>query len=222
MSMREVTERVRNWLKAHRIKIATTEYDYVYGSRKVIKDPNNPYQQHWYKDESGAGLDMWTREGERYSHLLPKNIILYGELIGWVNEGSPIQSNYTYAVPNGEAHLYVYRVAVVTADGHLFDLSWQGVKDFCIERGLKHVPELWSGRHHDFNAETWLDWTFNTVYPHAVPLSKDSPCDEGVVIRVEGQVPRAYKAKSPVFLQHESATLDAEVVDIEAEQDGNV
>jgi hypothetical protein len=41
--------------------------------------------------------------------------------------------------------------------------------------------------------------------------------DEGVVVRVEGIMPRVYKAKSPIFLGHETALLDKEVVDLEAE-----
>lgn len=193
------------------VKIADTDYDVVFGSRKVIKDAHNPNQNHFYSE------DIWTREGEKYAHLIPKNVIVYGELIGWVGENSPIQGGYTYNVPNGEAHLYVYRVAVVTADGHLFDLSWQGVKDFCTERGLKHVPELWSGRHSEFVAEDWLDRKFYQVgYPQAVPLSKDSPCDEGVCVRMDGQLPVVLKAKSPVFLGFETASLDRGEVDLES------
>jgi len=192
------------------VKIADTDYDVVFGSRKVIKDAHNPDQNHFYAE------DIWTREGEKYAHLIPKNVIVYGELIGWVGENSPIQGGYTYNVPNGEAHLYVYRVAVVTADGHLFDLSWQGVKDFCTERGLKHVPELWSGQHRDFDPDEWIDKAFFPEYLQAVPLSKDSPCDEGVVVRWDGQTPTVLKAKSPIFLGHETALLDKEVVDLES------
>lgn len=211
---RTIVRRELNWwerlLVKAGVKITNTDYDVVFGSRKVIKDAHNPNQNHYYE------TDLWTREGEKYAHLLPKNIILYGELIGWVNNGSPIQGNYTYNVPNGDTHLYVYRVAVVTADGHLYDLSWQGVKDFCTERGLKYVPELWNGRHEDFVAENWLDQKFYPEYAAAVPLSKDSPCDEGVVVRWDGQTPTVLKAKSPVFLGFETAQLDKEVVDLES------
>lgn len=193
------------------VKIADTDYDVVFGSRKVIKDAHNPNQNHFYSE------DIWTREGEKYAHLIPKNVIVYGELIGWVGENSPIQAGYTYNVPNGKAELFVYRVAVVTADGHLYDLSWQGVKDFCTERGLKHVPELWSGQHRDFDPDEWIDKAFFPEYLQAVPLSKDSPCDEGVVVRWDGQTPTVLKAKSPIFLGHETALLDKEVVDLESE-----
>lgn len=192
------------------VKIADTDYDVVFGSRKVIKDPHNPNQNHFYSE------DIWTREGEKYAHLIPKNVIVYGELIGWVGPNSPIQGGYTYDVPNGEAELFVYRVAVVTADGHLFDLSWNGVKQFCIERGLNYVRELWSGQHRDFDPDDWIDKTFFPEY-RAIPLSGDSPCDEGVCVRMDGQLPVVLKAKSPVFLGFETAQLDKEVVDLESE-----
>jgi hypothetical protein len=42
--------------------------------------------------------------------------------------------------------------------------------------------------------------------------------DEGVVVRKEGITPYVLKAKSPIFLGHESKLLDAEVVDLESEE----
>lgn len=193
------------------VNVAETEFDYVFGSRKVIKDPNNPNQDHFYD------YDLWTEEGRKYADLIPKNVLVYGELIGWTANNAPIQANYTYNVPVGEAHLYVYRVAVVSADGHVYDLSWEGVKEFCRERGLNHVVEVWSGLHDEFVAEAWLDINFTQRGFNTVPLCKESVCDEGVVVRMEGMTPRAYKAKSPAFLAHETKMLDKEVVDIESE-----
>lgn len=186
----------------HKIKIATTEFDYIFGSRKVIKDPHNPHQDHFYS------YDLWSEEGAKYEHLIPKNVVVYGELIGWTKDGVPLQANYTYNVPKGEAHLYVYRVAVVTNDGVLFDLSWNGVKDFCQERGLRHVIELWSGPHSEFVAEEWIDKKFNGEYADALPVSDPKSVDEGVVIRRDGVLPFVLKAKSPIFLGHETALLD--------------
>src|ERR1044072_4555199 len=39
------------------IRVQEQEYDYVYGARKVIKDVNNPNQDHYY------GEDLWTFYG---------------------------------------------------------------------------------------------------------------------------------------------------------------
>lgn len=203
-----IVKRQLTWLErlAQRlgVKVADTEFDVVFGSRKVIKDANNPNQNHFYF------IDIWSEEGKKYAHLIPKNVVVYGELVGWTPDGAPIQQGYTYDVPRGQTHLYIYRVAVVTADGGLFDLSWEGVKSFCQERGLKHVPELEVMEFWGFEprADEYLDKVFFENYPGTVPLSNKGTVDEGICVRVEGQVPFVLKHKSPKFFEHESATLD--------------
>ena len=52
-------------LRIPKLKINKYVYDYVFGSRKVIKDPNNPDQNHFY------GEDVYTREGKKLEGLLP-------------------------------------------------------------------------------------------------------------------------------------------------------
>lgn len=212
------------------VPVSLTGYDVVFGSRKVIKDVNNPNQNHFY------ATDIWSEEGAKYADLIPQNVVVYGELIGWTKDGAPIQQGYTYNVPKGEAHLYIYRVAVVSNDGHLYDLSWNGVKQFAFERGLNVVPELWSGYHYMFMPDDWTDKRFADEYlydetvrdpiqdprigyafPQALPLSDKKTVDEGVVVRKEGILPYVLKAKSPIFLGHETALLDKEVVDLESE-----
>lgn len=365
-----------------RLPVADTEYAFVVGSRKVIKDVSNPNQNHFYDE------DIWTREGRKYEDLIPRGFVVYGELVGWVSSGSPIQKNYTYGLPdparmvnlgtwqrdparttptalstpgnsvdpvmnatsvivtppitrsgkptdeqprsdgektatsnpststttnkkrvspegNGttfsgpnmvshwrtssdnrnsvpsapktrenswwttitqpvksgassvipaivrwaswgtpsknskppsnisENHrdspssceLYVYRVATITPDGILTDLPWPAVKAFCHERGLKHVPEMFTTSM-KYEAETvaegikdskglkfendpegsWVD--------SPIRLGAESPCDEGLVIRVDSErsgMPEFYKCKSQEFLEHESKLLDQDV-----------
>jgi hypothetical protein len=194
------------------IKVAETEFDLVYGSRKVIKDVNNPNQNHFY------AVDLWSEVGAEFADRVPENFILYGEVIGYTSNGQPIQKNYTYDVPEGQHELYVYRIAVITNQGRLVDLPWDAVKAFCTEAGIKFVPELWRGKHHDFNPNAWIDYQLAEDYPQAVPLNKGKKfVDEGVCIRAEGLAPYIMKAKSPIFLQHESKMLDEEAVDLEAE-----
>lgn len=195
------------------VKIQETEYDYVFGSRRVIKDANNPNQNHYYD------TDLYSMYGKQLEGLLPKGFLVFAELIGWTPEGSPIQQSYTYNVPEKTADIYVYRVAHINPEGRVVDLSWDQVIEFCKDINLKHVPELWRGKHQDFKAEDWLDTDYRYVlhggYGNAVPLSEESPCDEGVCIRVDGLAPYILKAKSPKFFEHETKMLDKEVVDIE-------
>lgn len=195
------------------LKIQETEFDYVYGSRKAIKDINNPRSQHFYE------TDIWTEKGKEFNDLVPENFILYGELIGWAGENTPIQKNYTYKIAPGQSELYVYRVAIVTNQGQLVDLSWDQLKEFCSDRGIKYVPELWRGKHSELDPEEWTDKKyFEEGFSQAIELDDSSPCDEGVCVRVDGLAPYILKIKSPIFYEHETKAIDQGVVDIEEEQ----
>lgn len=188
------------------VPVRETEYAHVCGSRKVIKDPENPNQNHYYD------VDLWSSEGMKYATLLPEGVVIYGELIGYVpGTTKPIQKGYTYNVPVGEADFYVYRVTVVTEDAHQYDLSDEAMRNFCALRGLRVVPKLWEGTKSDFRPETWVNRDFHGEgrVENAVPLAKESPCDEGVVIRIEGVNPSMYKVKSPLFFAYESEQLDS-------------
>lgn len=194
------------------VAVKETELDYVFGSRKVVKDINNPNQNHFYS------TDIWTEEGRKLEGVVPENFILYGELIGWTAEGSPIQRDYTYNVPAGTCDLYIYRVAFINGIGLLTDLSFDQMVEFCRDRGLRTVPLLWQGKYADFQVENFIDKRFQDEgYAGVVPLDKASPIDEGVCIRAEGLAPYILKAKSPEFLAHETKMLDAEAEDLEAE-----
>lgn len=197
-------------LKGLGIKIQPTEYDYIYASRKVIKDPNNPFQNDFYE------TDIWTDEGRKIQGLLPENYILYGELVGWTSTGRPIQKDYTYCQPECVAKLYVYRVAIVNPSGILTELSWDHTVEFCKTIGVETVKELWRGKHKDFVAEDYLDKKLIETYPQCIdcgPL-----VDEGVCVRIDSLHPKIYKAKSPIFLEHETKLLDEGVVDTESTQ----
>lgn len=177
----------------------------------------------WYKELSSSTFngDIWTESAKKFDDLVPENFIVYGELIGWTPDGAPIQKNYTYQVPHATNDFYVYRVAQINNQGILTDLSWLQVKEWCKDRNIKHVPELWHGQHINFNPEEWLDTNYHDKlhggYNNAVPLSEDSPCDEGICIRIDGLAPYIAKLKSPEFFAHETKMLDEEVVDMEEE-----
>lgn len=201
------------------VAVQGTEYDYVYGSRRVIKDKNNPSHVHFYDS------DIWSIEGEKLIGLIPQGYLVYGELIGWTQEGAALQKGYTYDVPQGEAHLYVYRVATINPEGVIADLTYDQIVEFCRDRGLKVVPLLWCGKHKDFDPYDWVDGPGHPEihkykedgYPQAVPLSKDSVADEGVVIRAEGIAPYTLKAKSAAFFESENKNVEDGVLDMEEE-----
>ena len=201
------------------------EYAHVYGSRRVIKDANNPDHVHFYS------TDIWSTEGKKYDAVIPQNFILYGELVGWTDGGGAIQSGYTYNVPQGRADLYVYRILVITNDGRHVELSWDAVKRFCVDNGIMHVPEFFRGRKAELVASGRIEALMDRRYyddamagvsvftDMPVPLSDAGTVDEGVCTRIlesEATAPTIHKAKAPKFLAHETALLDKDVVDMES------
>ena len=213
-------------MKFPKIKIPRYEYDVVYGSRKVIKDPNNPNQNHYYDN------DIWTEYGKKIAELIPEGYIVYGELVGWTPDGAPLQKNYTYHLHKGECELFVYRVSFINKQGVLADLSWDGVRNFCAARGLNWVPELfrysgntyepWCPGKFEWQVDSLMDNRYTDLHARTpavdVPLtlSDKKSVDEGVCIRQEGVVPTILKAKSPKFLEHETKLLDKDEVDMES------
>ncbi|ACF33907.1 RNA ligase [Mycobacterium phage Porky] len=230
--------RQKKWLERlinRWVKTPDYEFDVVYGSRKVIKDVNNPNQNHYYQS------DIWTEYGKKIAALIPEGFIVYGELIGWTPDGQPIQKGYTYDVPRGEAHLYVYRVAHINSQGHLSDLSWDGVKQFCQVRGLKWTPEMdrvsFGGadpeypsieeltqyitqamdmRYADHYDKTVAGTAVAALIDRPISLSDKKSVDEGVCLRQDGLVPTILKAKSPKFFEYETKLLDSGEVDTES------
>lgn len=195
------------------VDVQTTEYDYIFGSRKVVKDPSIKTQNHYYS------VDIWNAEGEKLRGLLPENYMVFGEVIGWTSEGAPIQKNYTYGIKEKECELYIYRVAFINDRGLLQDLSWDHMVEFCKERDLKVVPEIWRGKIKDLNISQYLDKRlFEEGYRSCIDLGTEGIVDEGVVVRIDRKRPYCLKAKSPIFIEHESKMMDQETVDIEEQQ----
>lgn len=201
------------------------EHKFVVGSRRVVKSVDLSAEEgkhHYYGDG-----DLWTRYADKAGlrDRIPKDHLVYGELIGFSSPGSPIQKGYTYHLDDGEAELYVYRVAVVTSEGRVVDYSPKQMEMFCIEHGLKMVPVIGSGPHADEWIEAWLDARYYDLWIKGemksahppLPLSDKKTVDEGVCVRYDG--PHGVyilKAKSPLFLEHETKLLDAGAEDLEA------
>ena len=194
------------------LRLEKTEYDYLYGTRRSIKDPKEISSVGYY------GTNLWAVAGEQIEAVLPKGWVLYAEIIGWTSQGKPIQKYYTYHLTQGTSEVYVYRISQVNPSGVTVDLSWDQVRQFCTENNLRHVPELYRGRLVDFPLQDYIDTQFyksGLWGSDVVPLAPESPVDEGICIRIEGLTPQIFKAKSPMFLQHETKLIDSGTSDLE-------
>ena len=201
-------DRFARWFGA---KVQELEIAPAYGSRRVIKQVGDPDQGHWY------GVDVWSRYGQNMNSTIPAGYLVYGELVGWTPDGAPIQKGYTYRIPQGENRLYVFRVAHINPGGLTVDLTWDQMVDFCAQQGFETVQLLWRGRYGDLDVDSFMDKRYHdSGYQNALPLDSNGTVDEGIVIRREGYPqPLFLKAKSQIFLRHETKLLDEGVEDVE-------
>mgnify|MGYP001599451058 FL=1 len=230
-----------NILQIIGVPVQYTEYAYLYGTRKVIKDVNNKEQSHWYDS------DLWTSVGKsNFEGKLHQGEVVYGEIVGYVpGSRAMIQKGFSYGCKEGQCEVYIYRITNTNSGGVSIDLSWQAVKDRANELGIKYVPE--ADPNVFFQTSTWkFEDLENTLYTH-VEGRVESPTknshineytvagikkfwletdchldsshpEEGICIRVEGLNPTIFKAKSFRFLEYETKQLDSEEVDMESSQ----
>lgn len=224
---RELTKRERFAKRFLGAAIADHGYDLVAGSRKAIKDPNNPNQDHFY------GEDIWTDALKVFGDKIPKNHIIYGELVGYVpGTNAAIQKGHTYGEHEGSYELYVYRVAIITEDAELIDMSWDQVRYFCERHGLKHTPELDRMPKAVFDHTKFEELDYYKEHQFALTHGDRDPYvdapvrlsaggtgkDEGIAIRIDrGSGPALFKFKNKSHYLYESDQLDTGEADLESQ-----
>lgn len=112
--------------------VPKTYYDYVWSSRKVIKNNNS---SGYYSE------DIWTIVKDEIKDKIPNGYTLYGEIVGYLPDGGAIQKSYDYGCKPREHDFYVYRITFTDKDGVVSELNYREIEEFCVERGLK-VPQL--------------------------------------------------------------------------------
>lgn len=215
------------------VNVVDTEYDLVYGSRKVVKnkDLKDPKaKDHFY------GYDLWEDIKNQVADSVPKNYTLYGEALGYTREGGFIQKDYDYGVPKGEMRIEVYRITVTNPDGLVTELSTSEIREFCEKRGLTPSHLFYQGRAEDYfspmevenkiegvsREEQWRTLFLNKLMEdfnekNCFMCTNKVP-EEGIVVRKENLFTyEAYKLKSFAFLQKESKDLDSGQSDMESE-----
>lgn len=219
-----------NWfykfLKKIGLKIIDTEYDNLFSSRKVIKndDLRRKNSNDYYK------VDIWGLANEKLKEYLLDGMTIYAEIVGFLPNGGYIQKPYDYGCESNTFEIYIYRITYTNPSGDVFEFSAKQVQDWCKQRGLNPVPELYYGKAidifniYDVNYDITLDFKDNLINAlRDIFLEKDcSMCKnklpaEGIVIRKEINELEAYKFKSFRFLERETKQLDKGEVDIEEE-----
>ncbi len=202
--------------------IQDKDYDNVYSSRTVVKNSNL----------NGLGFyneDVWGTINEKYKHLLPKGITIYGEIVGFTKSNGYIQKGYDYGCKPYQSELYIYRITYTNIDGDVFEFSAKQVQSFCNERQIKHVPELFYGKIEEYLNDTYkdreefqeklLEKLKQDYLEVDCSLCKNKVPDEGIVVRKESSTLQAYKLKSFRFIKKETEDLDNGIISIEEAED---
>lgn len=217
-------------------RLVTTEYDYLYASRKVIKNEVlNPKGEHFYD------ANIWEIAHNELKEFLQKGMTFYYEIVGYLPSGAFIQKDYDYGCEPTKHEIYIYRITYTNIDGKVFEFSAQQVQDFCHKNGLNAVPLLYYGEAKDFVDNFQLTTATNTYGGTNLLCKANTPFDpdaflervkllfnekdccmcvnkvpeEGVVVRIEGLDFEAYKQKSNRFYERETKLLDQGIEDIE-------
>lgn len=214
-------------------------YRFVVGSRRVLKSIGGitKSDSHYYES------DLWTKKcSDEFAGKLHKGETVYGEIVGYVDEGNPIMgshsnsklkpflpkdeykqlidacgevTDFNYGCPLGENKVFVYRITMTNEDGVVFDLSWQQVKLRCEELGVDYMPE-----YDQFvmdSSNITMDEEF--IAELTSRPSEDFPnrIKEGICIRIDTGLPtpKIFKNKDFKFKVLEGIIKDADVVDIE-------
>lgn len=208
-----------------KFKLEETEYDYIYSSRKVIKNEElNPNAQHYYNE------DIWGLAHEELKPFLQKGLTFYYEIVGYLSSGGMIQKNYDYGCESTKHAIYIYRITYTNIDGKVFEFSAKQVQDFCKKNGLNPVHELYYGFARGIAPEEFERYGDsgefrNAFLEHIKARYNEKDCfmcnnkvpEEGCVIRIEGLDFEAYKQKSNAFYALETKLLDKGESNIEDE-----
>ena len=223
-------EKALRWVgtKLSIVQVQETEYGFTWASRRVIKGVDGEAKKgavHFYS------TDIWGVVAKEIETLVPKGFTVYGEIVGYMPEGGPIQQGYHYGCQPGTHRFLVYRITSTNADGKVIEMSWPQMKEFCFLYGLEMVKELFYGRADQFfpmAAGMALDeWQEGFLKALEAAYVHDQMCQhnnlevpaEGVVVRVERLAEcESYKCKSFLFLKRESEELDKGEIDVETEQ----
>ena len=225
----EVTKKKRNSILKKVFKLKDKEFKQfklVSGTRRtVLKKFDGGYY----------GNDMFRKTWhDFFEEKLPKGMCVYYEIVGWVNESTPIMGRcnnklvkdkefekmygketvFTYGCEPGECDMYVYRMTMTNEDGVVIELPTEETKMWCERLGCKFVPIL------DKFLFTTIDDLNNRVNKWLdVPDEIDSRhVAEGVVVRIDNRSTfTAYKQKSFLFKVISGIIADTANVDMLSE-----
>ena len=193
----------------HKADKVSSKFNVVSGSRRVIL---REYDGGYY------GTNAFRKKyNDYFKDKLPKGMTVYGEIVGWVDENTPImpkcnnskvkdkefskqygdETIFTYGCKPGENKCYIYRITLTNDDGVTIEIPTEETIKWCERLGCEYVPLL-----EKFLFTTWEDLNERCAKYLDIPepLANGSHVTEGVVVRIDNRSKfTAYKTKSFAF-----------------------
>jgi hypothetical protein len=231
-------DRIAKWFGAN---IIESEFDYIYSSRKVIKNK--------YICDSPEGFyseDIWKTGFEELKPFMQKGMSIYYEIVGYLNSGKAIQSKFDYGCSPCQHEKYIYRITTTNEDGKVFEWSMLQIQQWCKANGLKAVPlhyygytqeifdKLWLRYYGDkekyqkiirkygikeYDGGLFLDLLQKEYLEKKCIMCKNDVPNEGIVLRLESLDIEPFKLKSHNFRLLETQSLDKQELNIEDNQE---
>lgn len=221
----------KNILAKLKNKYLKTKYDAVTGTRRVVIDS-------FEKDTGFYGNDKFREQWHKFfKERLQKGEEVYYEVVGYVNENTPIMpdgnnkkiqdkefikkygdtTRFSYGCERGFCQAYVYRMTMTNEDGYVVEYPWELVKTRCAEMGIPTVLEVDKFL---FTTKEDLLERVNKYLDIPDPIGK-THIAEGVVARIDNRKTfKAFKKKGFYFKVLEGIIKDtAEKPDMEEIQE---
>lgn len=224
-------ENNKNILSKLKNKYFKTKYDAVTGTRRVVIDS-------FEKDTGFYGNDKFREQWHKFfKERLQKGEEVYYEVVGYVNEDTPIMpdgnnkkiqdkdfikqygdtTRFSYGCEKGFCQAYVYRMTMTNEDGYVVEYPWELVKTRCEEIGIPTVLEVDKFL---FTTQEDLLERVNKYLDIPDPIGK-THIAEGIVARIDNRKSfKAFKKKGFYFKVLEGIIKDtAESPDMEEIQE---
>lgn len=204
-------------------------YNLVYSSHKVVKN------EYINKDQKPGGYysdDVWGYWAKKLTGLIPEGVCIYGEIVGFTPNGTPIQKDYDYKcnpLVEDKSKLMVYRMTQDNKELDIADVIKFGeylkskLGDIIMEYPLLYkgtlkdfYPDLSTIDHWHENVLELLKNEKRFLMEENEPLCNNKVPREGFVLRkVNDPIAEAWKLKTTKFFFRERDLLDKGEVDNE-------
>lgn len=165
------------------------------------------------------GTDQFRFNATQLSGVLRKGEVVFGEIVGWVNNDTPIMPpgkvekkelqeiyeqygpvmHWSYGCKEGEAKFYIYRIVQFNEDGEGVELSWPQVQRRAQQLGFSTPKHIMTG---SWMAEKDAQEILSSIVERATEgesLENQFQIREGVVVRVDTPDGHTYYLKNKSF-----------------------